>query len=401
MRLRFKSILIFIFILFITCASIGIGYIFYDKIIDKSDIVVDGDLTINYMNGDIFNLKGNSTISFSITNNSNELRYYYVQVSDVLATDVEYELISSNNINIKNDLKSDIILNQVAINANETISYELNFNVKSNDEYSGKIVVGLKNEEENFFADVLLNNNSISNSSLTAIGENATLDEGLLKTTDDLGISYYFRGNTLNNNVSFAGFNWKIVKINGDKSVKLVLDGIIDEVSNFYEDDINFSNSAVFETLNNWFETYLENYSDFIAYYKFCNDDVIDNDGVTYNAYNRILINKIPTYICLGNSDNNKIGLLTADEAVMAGASTSENKNYYLYNEDIETPYWTMTGARNINNLYYPFMVDINGALINNTAGNLYRGVRPVINIIKTAKVDGKGTIDNPYKIIE
>lgn len=152
--------------------------------------------------------------------------------------------------------------------------------------------------------------------------------------------------------------------------------------------------------MNTWYDTYLNNYGDYIAYYKFCNDNVIDSDGITYNAYNRVVINKIPTFVCLGDSDNSKIGLLTADEVTMAGASTTENKSYYLYNEDIDTSYWTMTGSRNINGVFYPFMVDSNGALINNTAGNLYRGVRPVINIIKTAKVEGDGTYDNPYKLI-
>ena len=42
---------------------------------------------------------------------------------------------------------------------------------------------------------------------------------------DDYGTSYYFRGNVLDNNVTFAGKNWKIVRINGDGSVRFVLDG--------------------------------------------------------------------------------------------------------------------------------------------------------------------------------
>ena len=42
-------------------------------------------------------------------------------------------------------------------------------------------------------------------------------------TPDDYGISYYFRGNVQNNFVSFAGMCWRIVRITGDGSVKLVL----------------------------------------------------------------------------------------------------------------------------------------------------------------------------------
>ena len=45
-----------------------------------------------------------------------------------------------------------------------------------------------------------------------------------------------------NNNVLFADKNWKIVKINGDGSIKLVLDGVIDELSKYLDNvikDIN------------------------------------------------------------------------------------------------------------------------------------------------------------------
>ena len=41
---------------------------------------------------------------------------------------------------------------------------------------------------------------------------------------DDYGTSYYFRGNVKDNYLSFAGKTWRIVRINGDGSVRLVLD---------------------------------------------------------------------------------------------------------------------------------------------------------------------------------
>ena len=46
MRLRFKSALGFIFLLIAICAFLGVGYIFYGKISNDSDIVVDGKITI-------------------------------------------------------------------------------------------------------------------------------------------------------------------------------------------------------------------------------------------------------------------------------------------------------------------------------------------------------------------
>ena len=400
MRLRFKSVLVFIFILIIACATVGIGYLFYNEVVDRSNVVVDGDLTINFINGDKFDLNGDATIAFSVTNNSDEQRYYYIQLSDVYANGVNYELTSSDNLDVSNTLKSDIIYNQVAINSNETINYTLNFKSANNENYSGVIRIGLRTNEENSFADVILTNNNISSAPLTSFGESATLDEGLLESQDDLGVAYYFRGAVTNNNVSFAGYNWKIVKINGDGSVKLVLDGIIDELSSYYEDSSSFNESNIKSVLESWYDTNLVDYSSYIAYYKYCNDTVLEQNGTNYTSYSRIVTNKIPTFVCLGYSENGKIGLLTADEAVMAGGSMDANNNFYLYNSGIETAYYTMTNARVYNEQFYPFLVDTDGSLEYNTSGTLVRGVRPVINIIKTAKVTGSGTVEDPYQII-
>ena len=53
---------------------------------------------------------------------------------------------------------------------------------------------------------------------------NKNTTEALLASTeDDYGTSYYFRGAVKNNYVEFANKCWKVVRINGDNSVKLVL----------------------------------------------------------------------------------------------------------------------------------------------------------------------------------
>ena len=400
MRLRFKSALGFIFLLIAICAFLGVGYIFYGKISNDSDIVVDGKITINYLTGKKFELNGNNEVSFSVTNNDTETKYYYIQLTDIYAKDVKYELTSSDNLKIANELKSEIISNQVSINAQETVNYTIKFTTKDNEKYSGVIQIGEKNDENNTFADVIIANNKLNETSLTKNGESATLDEGFLKNTDDLGVAYYFRGAVSNNNVKFADKNWKIVKINGDGSVKLVLDGTIEELNKYYENEFSFENSKISESLNNWYNVNLKDYSDYIAYYKFCNDIVTEEESTNYIGYSRIITNKIPMYVCLGNKVNTKIGLLTADEVSMAGASTNENKSFYLYNENIKTAYYLMTGAEYKNGTYYPFLVGADGSIIANTAGNLLRSIRPVINIIKNAKITGNGSSETPYEII-
>ena len=47
-------------------------------------------------------------------------------------------------------------------------------------------------------------------------------DVGLYKTNDDDGETFYYRGAVTNNNVKFAGFDWKIIRINGDGSIRLI-----------------------------------------------------------------------------------------------------------------------------------------------------------------------------------
>ena len=53
----------------------------------------------------------------------------------------------------------------------------------------------------------------------------ATTDEGLFTADDDDGASYYYRGAVRNNYVSFAGFMWRIIRRNGDGSIRLIYSG--------------------------------------------------------------------------------------------------------------------------------------------------------------------------------
>ena len=53
----------------------------------------------------------------------------------------------------------------------------------------------------------------------------ATTDEGLYMSEDDEGASYYYRGAVKNNYVSFAGYTWRIIRRNGDGSIRLIYSG--------------------------------------------------------------------------------------------------------------------------------------------------------------------------------
>jgi hypothetical protein len=59
----------------------------------------------------------------------------------------------------------------------------------------------------------------------TSFDVTATNDEGLYMAEDDFGESYYYRGTVVDNYVEFAGYIWRIVRVNGDGSVRLVYSG--------------------------------------------------------------------------------------------------------------------------------------------------------------------------------
>ena len=50
------------------------------------------------------------------------------------------------------------------------------------------------------------------------------IEKTLSKSEDDYGDSYYYRGKVVDNYVNFAGMCWRIVRIEGDGSVKLILE---------------------------------------------------------------------------------------------------------------------------------------------------------------------------------
>ncbi len=47
----------------------------------------------------------------------------------------------------------------------------------------------------------------------------------LCSAKDDYGTSYYYRGNVTNNYVKFAGFYWRIIRVNGDGSIRMIYAG--------------------------------------------------------------------------------------------------------------------------------------------------------------------------------
>ena len=224
--------------------------------------------------------------------------------------------------------------------------------------------------------------------------------------TTNGGTTYYFRGDVTNNVVEFAGKIWRVVRINEDGSVRLILDNSID--SNTYQFNTSrsdfrkmyYSNSDVAKTtLENWYATNITGTNvDKIANGNyFCEQSKVKGASSYTAGEASILINSEyePNFGCTedGNSKgllNVKIGLITYDELVRAGAWFSEitsNTNYYLYkgiDHNNNYDWWTMT----LSGYYDSFgaldwyVKSIGSVYDFGQVTNSYR-LRPVINIDK------------------
>ena len=65
-------------------------------------------------------------------------------------------------------------------------------------------------------------NNGKDKNGNTGLGDGT---KGIYKAEDDFGTSYYFRGAVENNYVYFADFFWRIIRINGDGSIRMIYAG--------------------------------------------------------------------------------------------------------------------------------------------------------------------------------
>lgn len=269
------------------------------------------------------------------------------------------------------------------------------------------------------FAETILetNKNSIFKDNAN-FGDVAVTYNGLYLINSNTGNTYYYRGLNNNNYVLFGDKIWRIVAINDDNTIKLILDksatythygnntNAMDYSGLKYLYNADTIDNNITAYLNNW---YIENILNkgldgYIVSKPFCNDSsYIRNYTHTYfGGYNRLVTSKTPSIVCptstsdFGGIYNLKVGLLTADEVVIAGGSFGMNNySYYLYNGE---NFYTMTPSEYFNYTAQVFAVNTGGMLTTSPV-NQTLGIRPVINLQANLTVSGAGTIDSPYVI--
>ena len=171
--------------------------------------------------------------------------YVKVNLSPKGATTGTSNILSSLSLGDIDTTRKAYILEETGLKGNETKSYDLRLWMNSettneqglNKTWKGKIIVTVTAAKEpvpapNGWYDAssgtllaaLRDNNTLSEPQTTPGAAVSSSTEALLASTeDDYGTSYYFRGAVTNNFVEYANMCWRIVRITGDGSIKLVL----------------------------------------------------------------------------------------------------------------------------------------------------------------------------------
>ncbi len=232
-------------------------------------------------------------------------------------------------------------------------------------------------------------------------------ESGLYAQSVKKNKTYYFRGQPTNNYIKFAGLDFRIIRINEDGSIRIILansfkNRMFNSNTHSY-DKIYYTNSGLKSEIDNWFTTNItgEYVNKVVTNGTFCETARTMSDD-SYVAGNVNLIRKenyTPTFNCTIDENNKGIvtasaGLITYDEVIFAGGWYSKTINYYLNDG---TDYWTMSPAGlDINNYAHAWYISSNGYINNNIVFNSY-GLRPVINLKADTLVIGSGTSTNPY----
>ena len=291
--------------------------------------------------------------------------------------------------------------------------------------------------------------------------------ESLICTApDDYGTSYYYRGNVDNNYVKFAGYYWRILRVNGDGSIRMIYAGdadVIDALPNktevlangyndantdytqigassynssrndnayvgymygatgastYEETHANINNSTIKTRVDEWYEENIASHSEYAQYISdtlFCNDRSFasSNTGTgagTSQTYYRWYSSSIKTLKCsqqndrftvddevVGNGDlTYPVGLLTTDEAALAGGYNSSNSGYYLYTGN---NYWTMSPRYFSGSSAFVRGVGSAGNLDFLNLVSTSTGVRPVLNLKSGSLTKGSGTATDPFLV--
>ncbi len=214
----------------------------------------------------------------------------------------------------------------------------------------------------------ILNDKKIVYSDLLAeqLKQRAPKYEAINTLIEDDNI-YRFANDAKNNYVKFMGYVWRIIKVNEDNTITMITENNITSLAYYNE---AFANSQIKIWLNEkTFSNSLD--KNYMTSTKTCLDsfDSLEN-------------------ISCQNVNDFDVALLSVEDYTKAGATNSylNNGEYFWTTNNYQNEYWYVSNEGKLG-------LDDNSVTY---------GIRPVITLNKdTIVLDGNGTIDNPYQIIE
>ena len=393
-----------------------------------TDIQEGATLTQDYIK--IYLKKGND-VATGFTENKGELissfKPLYIEnimPSHVLLTDV----ISGSEVHtytLKAWIDENYKLPKTEANTNgthtsNTTSETFTFKIKG---YGTTESLNIKSNSKSLSALILgANNSNVLNATatLTDTYSNAGDASGLYKSVDgetNSGTTYFYRGAVTNNYVKFAGKMWKIIRINENGTIRLLLNemaGVDKKFNPSYNNYIYmyYSNSdvdgGIKRVVDTWYDNNIKGYESYIADTEFCEQfkvaltsSATTAGSVTAPTYENYTSN----FKC--STDKNgkgiitsKVGLLTIDEAVHAGNYYIKKSNSYITNSNYD--YWLMSPNGVSNTVAGVFYVKSTGFIVNGYVHDdvhYSRLARPVISLKADTLATGTGTSDDPYLI--
>ena len=366
-----KRVMIYVMIVSLICV-VGVSYAFFTAgMSSETSTTVRADagtMKITYDGGNDINLAGIypkddvwATKTITVTgNNTTDAEMYYkltlVVDSNTFKTDdpLQYELVSTNTSTngeiIPNISKTDITGTSIELgsghfvkanNAKHTYLLKIYYPKKTTSQnanqgaaFSAHVeITSAKAPKTNGkLSELVLYNNEVK-TPITAPGkEVSTASEALLASTeDDYGTSYYFRGAVTNNYVEFANKCWRIVRVGGDGSVKLILHN--DNTTGVANpcDAANNSASAAFARYSN--ETYKSAF----------NTNYNDNAYVGFK------------YGTVGASDYASAHANTNKSTILTNLETWYNNNLKAYESVIDDNVWCNDKTKVTDTSYNPW----------------------------------------------
>ena len=260
-----------------------------------------------------------------------------------LRTWIDYDVTS-----ISGSLENKIIVNSTADN-DAAISYNRNT--------AGYYVVS--------------NNTMISKPNYKNIAPSSSESSGVVEVKNNNGITYHFRGNP-NNYLTFAGKSYRILSTNSDGSINIVMSEASGDTSNL---------ESVYSSLGlSSYETYIKTNS------AFCVEN--GNSNGIYIARTKVEKNN-PTNECESKNTISKIGLLTVDDLMYAGAVNGKTNNDFFL---ADSKAYKINGSYDENN-YYTYS---SGTFNKSSSATAAKGV---ITLDSDTKLEGLGTSAEPFYV--